>query len=112
MVLPKTIARCSFWSTLLVYRCRNISVPVVVGIRARTTQFTSGRTSRRRGFLAPHPPSGMLLSTGTDFASRFWAGVAVPGVAGGVKAGLTKPGRDWASFSEDERLRYDGTAEA
>jgi hypothetical protein len=88
-------------------------VPVVVGIRALTTQFTSGRTSSNLGFREPHPPEGVLLSTGTLLGSRWSAGVVDPGVLGGVKAGEIKSGNSRSPWSEDkdERLRCDGTAE-
>jgi hypothetical protein len=64
-------------------------VPVVVGIRARTTQFTSGRRSSSRGFFCPQPPLAVLLSTGTDLGGRVEGsnvdeGVEIPGVEGGV----------------------------
>lgn len=79
---PNTIARCSLSSTLFWYRCKNISAPVTVGIRARTTQSTCGRAwSSFGGFCE-------LVSTGMHRGSRREAGVAVPGVEGGVKAGL------------------------
>jgi hypothetical protein len=70
-------------------------VPVVVGIRARTTQLTSGNLSSNFGFLDPHPPAAVDESTGTDFAGRFSSdGVDVPGVDGGVNAGETRPGNE------------------
>lgn len=73
-------------------------MPVVVGILARTTQFTSGSFCKSFGFLEPQPPSSVVLSTGTDFAGRDSGsirdeGVEKPGVEGGVKAGETRPGR-------------------
>ena len=40
---PNTMAKCSFVSKLLVYKCNHISVPEVVGIRARTRHSTIGR---------------------------------------------------------------------
>ena len=62
---------------------------MVVGIRARTTQLTSGSFSNRFG------AGSSEVSTGTDWASRSRAGVPVPGVAGGVKAGLRRGGWSW-----------------
>jgi len=69
----------------------------VVGIRARTTQFTSGSFSSSLGFLDPHPPLLRLESTGTLLGSRFKGsfceeGVDIPGVDGGVNWGETRPG--------------------
>jgi hypothetical protein len=63
-------------------------VPVVVGIRARTSHRTLGRLSTSRGAGS----NDNEVSTGTLFASRSSAGVLVPGVAGGVKAGLISAG--------------------
>lgn len=70
-------------------------MPVVVGMRARTTHVTSGRTSRSFGFLEPQPPEAVLLSTGTERASLRCGGRGVwaPGVEGGVNAGETRPGK-------------------
>lgn len=73
--MPKTIARCSLVSTVLVYRWRNISVPETVGMRARTTHCTSGRVSSRRGRLFPQPPEGVVLSTGTPRGPAVVVGV-------------------------------------
>lgn len=57
-------------------------------MRARTIHSTRGRVSSSRGCLEPHPPDGIELSTGTPRGScRMSAGVEVPGVEGGVKAG-------------------------
>jgi hypothetical protein len=53
----------------------------------------------------------MLLSTGTLRASR-WDGVWVPGVLGGVKKGLMRPGRSSWEEEEERRLRCEGIAEA
>lgn len=69
-------------------------MPVVVGMRARTTHCTAGKLSSRRGRAARLTA---LVSTGTDLAGR-WScdgslvGVWMPGVVGGVKAGLSKLG--------------------
>lgn len=41
---PNTIARCSLLSLLLLYRCKNISGPWVVGIRALAMHLTMGRS--------------------------------------------------------------------
>lgn len=83
ILFPKTMARCSLLSTLFVYKWRNISVPVTVGIRARTIHCTSGNVSRSFGLFTPAPPDGREESTGTLRGCSV-DGVAVPGVAGGV----------------------------
>lgn len=59
---------------------------------------TCGRDSRSLGFLLPHPPVGMELSTGMPRGSERERevmeveGVAVPGVWGGVKEGERREG--------------------
>lgn len=60
-------------------------------MRARTTQLTSGSVSSNLGFLLPHPPDGIELSTGIP-RSPAVVGVWFPGVAGGVKAGDSSDG--------------------
>ena len=55
-----------------------------MGIRARTTQLTSGIFSRSLGGL------WFVVSTDTALGSLCGAGVPVPGVAGGVKVGLSR----------------------
>lgn len=46
----------------------------------------------------------MLVSTGIDLGSRREAGVPVPGVDGGVKAGLMKEfGGSWSRSKSDIR---------
>jgi hypothetical protein len=60
-------------------------------MRARTIHSTSGRVGRSLGFFDPHPPEGMELSTGTPRRPAV-VGVAVPGVAGGVKEGESSDG--------------------
>lgn len=87
---PKTMARCSFVSTLFLYTCSHISWPVVVGIRARTSQATSGSFSNSSGRSVRE---AVEVSTGMERGGRGWEGVEVPGVAGGVKAGLIIDGR-------------------
>lgn len=68
-------------------------MPVTVGIRARTIHSTSGRVSRSRGRFVPQPPEGMDESTGMPRGCGCSPkGVAVPGVAGGVKAGERRVG--------------------
>lgn len=91
---PNTIARCSLVSTLFLYTCSHISCPVVVGIRARTSQSTCGsclRSSGRGVWVA------VDVSTGIERGGRGCEGVHVPGVAGGVKAGLMMDGGGWCS---------------
>lgn len=53
--------------------------------------------------MDPQPPEGVAESTGTDFAGRVsrGAGVEVPGVEGGVKAGETRPGRESVRVPSD-----------
>lgn len=88
-------------------------MPVVVGIRALTTQLTSGNLSNNFGFLAPHPPVAVDESTGTDFAGRFSSdGVDVPGVDGGVKAGETRPGNNESVKLLSERWDAVSSAES
>lgn len=59
---------------------------------------TCGKESSSLGFLVPHPPDGMELSTGMPRGSESERevmeveGVAVPGVWGGVKEGESKEG--------------------
>ncbi len=64
--------------------CKNISAPVVVGMRARTKHSTFGNLSSSFGGLWEE------VSTGMDLGSFSERGVAVPGVEGGVKAGLMR----------------------
>lgn len=79
----------------------------MVGILARTTHRTSGKTGTSFGFFVPHPPPGIVLSTGTEGAPRRCAGVDVPGVSGGVKAGERSAGTS-AGSGVEERLRCEG----
>jgi len=59
---------------------------------------TCGNESSSLGFLVPHPPDGIELSTGmprgsdNDKEVMEVEGVAVPGVWGGVKEGESKEG--------------------
>lgn len=59
---------------------------------------TCGNESSSLGFLVPHPPDGIELSTGmprgsdNDREVMEVEGVAVPGVWGGVKEGESKEG--------------------
>lgn len=76
-------------------------------MRARTTHWTSGRVSRRRGFLVPQPPEGMEESTGTLRGCSL-RGVVVPGVAGGVKAGDRSEGSSRAASLEARELNVAG----
>ena len=85
---PKTIARCSFVSTLFLYTCNHISCPVVVGILVRTSHSTTGSVGRRFG-----PRESVAeVSTGMERGGRGREGVEKPGVAGGVKAGEIRDG--------------------
>jgi hypothetical protein len=80
---------------------------MVVGIRARTTQFTSGRMGRSFGFLAPQPPFTTVESTGTDLGmcrDGVVVPLARPGVDGGVNAGETRPGRECESGVESPSM--------
>lgn len=81
-------------------------------MRARTMHCTSGRVSSNRGRLAPHPPEGFELSTGTPRGPAV-VGVSVPGVAGGVKEGERSDGGgggweedvpDWAVESDSSSM--------
>lgn len=66
---------------------------MVVGIRARTTQLTSGSLASSFGFFLPQPPLATVESTGTERGRCCREGVCIPGVEGGVNAGETSPGR-------------------
>ena len=57
-----------------------------MGILARTTQLTSGSDSRSLG------AGDVLVSTGMERGPFCDEGVSVPGVEGGVKAGLKSAG--------------------
>ena len=57
-----------------------------MGIRARTTQLTSGKVSSSLGACWD------AVSTGSERGSFCVLGVAAPGVEGGVKAGLSRVG--------------------
>lgn len=57
-----------------------------MGILARTMQLTEGSVFKSFG------GGSDLVSTGMDFGSRCDSGVPASGVAGGVKAGLSKLG--------------------
>ena len=78
-------------------------MPETVGIRARTSQATSGSVSSSFGRFEPQPPLGTELSTGTPRGAEeevllvvvgapMMGGVCVPGVAGGVNAGDSRDG--------------------
>lgn len=72
-----------------------------MGIRARTSHHTFGNFCTSFGAAEGESRE---VSTSTDLASLSRAGVPVPGVAGGVKAGLIRLGGgswwSWLSWGE------------
>lgn len=79
-------------------------------MRALTTQVTSGSTGTSFGCFEPQP-SFVVLSTGTEGAPRQCAGVEVPGVSGGVKAGDRRAGT-WSGSGVCEIFRCEGLTDA
>lgn len=100
---PKTMARCSLLSELFLYKYRYISVPVVVGILARTSHHTSGNFCISFGAGSDDE----VVSTGTLLAGLSPAGVPLPGVAGGVNAGLMSAGGGFSPSSRSSSLKDD-----
>lgn len=78
-------------------------------MRARTIHSTCGSVSSNFGRLLPHPPLGFELSTGTPRGSDCRAGVADPGVDGGVNAGERS---DCGGNGRVFNLKDDGTDDA
>jgi hypothetical protein len=88
------------------YRYSHISVPVVVGMRARTSHRTLGNFSTNFGcVVGPEGASEEKGKTGMDRGSFSCNGVAEPGVEGGVKAGDINAGMCCEPTSEREESR-------